>query len=57
MNTALLSLLLALSVLTVCSAGDGPPSPARSADGSCAVHPGSHWDLDVSSLPVHSNSA
>jgi len=57
-----LQLRLALVVLLLASsrgsdAADGPPTPLRNADGSCAIHPNSHWDLDVSSLPVHPSSA
>jgi hypothetical protein len=36
---------------------DARPPAVRKADGSCAVLSGSHFDLDVSSLPVHPNSA
>lgn len=36
---------------------DGPAATARRADGTCSVLPGSHFELDVSKLPVHPNSA
>jgi len=35
---------------------DPQPPAVRKADGTCAVLAGSHFDLDVSSLPVHPNS-
>ena len=53
--------LTALSLLMgshLADAGaDGPAAIARNADGSCAVLPGSHFDLDVSGLPVNPSSA
>lgn len=44
-------------VLLGCRPAASDSTPARHSDGSCSVFPNSHWDVDVSSLPVHPSSA